>query len=1051
MLRKFIENPVLSTVISVIIVILGILGLLSLPITQYPEIAPPTVQVVANYQGANSETVMKSVIVPLEEEINGVEKMAYMSSKASNDGSGVITIVFDQGADADMAAVNVQNRVNQAMSQLPEEVVRYGITTTKRLSSEIFSFMYYSEDEQYDQAFLENYVRINILPKLKRVNGVGDASISGGKEYSMRVWLKPNEMASYGLAPSDIIKALAEQNVEAAPGKIGENSGQTFQYSLRYTGRLENKEEFGDIVIRATEAGRFLRLRDVADIEMGAYSNATSITAYGKAGTYVAINQTAGSNAHNIIKECEQILLDAEVELPKGTKFVVYANSNDFLLASISKLISTLVEAFILVFIVVLLFLQDWRSTLIPAIAVPVALIGTFFFLNIFGFTINLLTLFALVLSIGIVVDDAIIVVEAVHAKLHHGASSAKQATISAMHELTTAIISITLVMSAVFVPVTFIDGSVGIFYKEFGITLAVAIMISAVNALTLSPALCAMLLKPATEDDENKKGFSTRFKTAFNKGFDRMTDRYLGILHFLNKWRWLSLGSVVLFGALFYYLVKNTQTGFVPNEDSSSIYANIILNPSTSLEETERITDLVDSVAMTIPEVEYSSRLAGMDFFSGNGSSYAVVFIKLKHWKERPRKEQDINHVVQNLFAKSAFIKDANIVFFAGPTLQGFGSNTGFEVQLQDRTNGAYDVFEKVIGNFLGELNQRPEIMYATSSFNTNFPQYEVTVNVERAKEADVSVTEILTTLQGYLGGIYSTNFNRFGKQYKVMIQAGPDARKNREAIDQLYVKSDDGKMAPIISFINLKKVYGPEFLTRFNLFNAAYVNGAPNSGYSSGDAIRAIEEVASKTLPKGYGFEYAGLTREESLSGNQTAIIFVLSLLFVYFLLSAQFKSYILPFSVLLSLPIGLSGAFLFARIFGIENNIFLQISLIMLLGLLAKNAILIVEFALQNRRMGQSILDAAMEGAKVRLRPILMTSFAFIFGLLPLMLATGAGALSNKSIGTAAVGGMLIGTVVGVLVIPSLFILFQYLQERISRTTVLNDGSDNADRHS
>ena len=963
MLRKFIENPVLSTVISVIIVILGILGLLSLPITQYPEIAPPTVQVVANYQGADSETVMKSVIVPLEEEINGVEKMAYMSSKASNDGSGVITIVFDQGADADMAAVNVQNRVNQAMSQLPEEVVRYGITTTKRLSSEIFSFMYYSEDEHYNQVFLENYVRINILPKLKRVNGVGDASISGGKEYSMRVWLKPTEMASYGLAPSDIIQALAEQNVEAAPGKIGENSGQTFQYSLKYTGRLENEDKFGDIVIRATEAGRFLRLRDVADIEMGAYSNATSITAYGKAGTYVAINQTAGSNAHNIIKECEQILLDAEAELPKGTKFVVYANSNDFLLASISKLISTLVEAFILVFIVVLLFLQDWRSTLIPAIAVPVALIGTFFFLNIFGFTINLLTLFALVLSIGIVVDDAIIVVEAVHTKLHHGASSAKQATINAMHELTTAIISITLVMAAVFVPVTFIDGSVGIFYKEFGITLAVAILISAVNALTLSPALCAMLLKPAVEEDEKKKGFATRFKTAFNKGFDRMTDRYLGILHFLNKWKWLSLGSVALFGALFYYLVKNTQTGFVPNEDSSSIYANIILNPSTSLEETERITDLVDSVAMTIPEVEYSSRLAGMDFFSGNGSSYAVVFIKLKHWRERPRKEQDINHVVQTLFAKSAFIKDANIVFFAGPTLQGFGSNTGFEVQLQDRTNGAYGAFEKVIGNFLGELNQRPEIMYATSSFNTNFPQYEVTVNVERAKEADVSVTEILTTLQGYLGGIYSTNFNRFGKQYKVMIQAGPDARKNREAIEQLYVKSNDGKMAPIISFIDLKKVYGPEFLTRFNLFNAAYVNGAPNPGYSSGDAIRAIEEVASKTLPKGYGFEYAGLTREESLSGNQTVIIFILSLLFAYFLLSAQFKSYILPFSVLLSLPIGLSGAFLFARIFGIENNIFLQISLIMLLGLLAKNAILIVEFALQNRRLGQTIVDAAM----------------------------------------------------------------------------------------
>lgn len=1035
MLKIFIENPVLSTVISIIIVILGVLGLLSLPITQYPEIAPPTVQVVANYQGANSETVMKSVIIPLEEEINGVEKMVYMSSKASNDGSAVITIVFEQGADADMAAVNVQNRVNQAVSQLPEEVIKYGITTTKRLSSEIFSFMYYSEDDRYDQAFLENYIRINVLPKLKRIDGVGDASISGGKEYSMRIWLKPNEMVAYGLTPTHIMQALSEQNVEAAPGKIGENSNQTFQYSLKYTGRLETEKEFGDIVIRSTGDGQFLRLRDVADIDLGAYSYATSITAYGKTGTYVAINQTAGSNAHNIIKECEQILKDAESDLPAGTKFVQYANSNDFLLASINKLISTLIEAFVLVFIVVLLFLQDWRSTLIPAIAVPVALIGTFFFLNLFGFTINLLTLFALVLSIGIVVDDAIIVVEAVHAKLHEGAKSAKQATISAMHELTTAIISITLVMSAVFIPVTFIDGSVGIFYREFGITLAVAILISAVNALTLSPALCAILLKPSKENQEQEKGFTSRFKIAFNQGFNKITDRYLGALRFLNRYKWISLGSVVAFGTLFYYLVKNTQTGFVPNEDSSSIYANIILNPSTSLEETERITDMVDSLAMTIPEVEYSSRLAGMDFFSGNGSSYAVVFIKLKHWDQRPDKEQEIQHVVQKLFAKAAFIKDAHIVFFAGPTLQGFGSNTGFEVQLQDRTNGAYDAFEKVMGNFLGALNQRPEIMYATSSFNTNFPQYEVSINIEKAKEANVSVTEILTTLQGYLGGIYATNFNRFGKQYKVMIQAAPSFRQNRQAIEQLYVKNSEGEMAPIISFIDLKKVYGPEFLTRFNLFNSAYVNGAPNHGYSSGDAIQAIEEVAEQTLPKGYGFEYAGLTREESLSGNQTVIIFLLSLLFVYFLLSAQFKSYILPFAVLFSLPIGLSGAFLFARIFGIENNIFLQISLIMLIGLLAKNAILIVEFAFQYRKSGASIIDAALEGAKVRLRPILMTSFAFIFGLLPLMLATGAGALSNKSIGTAAVGGMLIGTIVGVLVIPSLYILFQYLHERIS----------------
>ncbi|MDR0193596.1 MAG: efflux RND transporter permease subunit, partial [Myroides sp.] len=773
MLRRFIENPVLSTVISIIIVILGLLGLYSLPITQYPEIAPPTVQVTANYQGANAEAVMKSVIIPLEEQINGVEDMAYMNSKASNDGSAVITITFTQGADADMAAVNVQNRVSQAMSQLPEEVIKQGVTTTKRLSSEIFSFLMYSDGNRYDQAFLENYARINLLPKIKRINGVGDASIYGGREYSMRIWLKPNVMASYGLTPSDIVQALQEQNVEAAPGKVGENSKQSFQYALKYTGRLETPEEFGDIIIRSNGTGKILRLSDVAEIDLGAYSYAMTMTAYKQHGTYIAVNQTAGSNAHEIIKQCEELLKEAEKDLPAGAKFEVYSNSNDFLLASIDKLIATLIEAFVLVFIVVLVFLQDWRSTLIPAIAVPVAIVGTFFFLNLFGFSINLLTLFALVLSIGIVVDDAIIVVEAVHAKLYEGAESAKKATVSAMSELTTAIISITLVMSAVFVPVTFINGSVGVFYKEFGITLAVAILISAINALTLSPALCAIMLKPESGIHEEKRGFVNRFKTAFNSSFDRMTNRYVGVLGFLNKNKWLSLGSIVVFGALFVFLTKTTPTGFVPNEDSASIYGNIILAPSTSLEETERISNQIDSIAMSIPEVKFTSRLAGMDFFSGNGSSYAVEFIKLKHWKDRPNPEQNIHNVVAQLFAKTAHIKDANIVFFAAPTLQGFGNSSGFEIQLQDKTGGDYKKFEEVIGGFLGALNERPEIMYATSSFNTNFPQFEVSVNVAKAKEANVSVTEILTTLQGYLGGIYATNFNRFGKQYKVMIQA--------------------------------------------------------------------------------------------------------------------------------------------------------------------------------------------------------------------------------------------------------------------------------------
>ncbi len=1035
MLRKFIENPVLSTVISIIIVILGLLGLFSLPITHYPDIAPPTIQVSANYQGASAEAVMKSVIVPLEEQINGVENMAYINSKASNDGSAVITITFHQGTDPDMAAVNVQNRVNQATSQLPEEVVKQGVTTKKRLVSDLFSFLLYSEDGRFDQAFLENYGHINLIPKIKRIKGVGDASIYGGQEYSMRIWLKPNAMASYGLTPSDIISALHEQNVEAAPGKVGENSHQSFQYTLKYTGRLETPEEFGDIVIRSLGNGKVLYLRDVASIDLGAYSYAMTLTAYGKHATYLAVNQTAGSNAYDIIKQCEEVLREEEKLFPAGVKYAVYSNSNDFLIASIDKLITTLIEAFVLVFIVVLVFLQDWRSTLIPAIAVPVAIIGTFFFLNLFGFTINLLTLFALVLSIGIVVDDAIIVVEAVHAKLYEGAETAKKATVSAMSELTTAIISITLVMSAVFVPVTFIEGSVGVFYKEFGITLAVAILISAINALTLSPALCAIMLKPESGVHEEKRGFINRFKSAFNSSFDRMTNRYVSTLKFLNKKLGIAILAVFIFSGIFLYLTQTTKTGFVPNEDSASVYGNIILAPSTSLEETERITKEIDSIVMSIPEVKFSSRMAGKDFFSGNGSSYAVEFIKLKHWSERKEKGQDINSVVGQLFAKTAHIKDANIVFFAAPTLQGFSNSSGFEVQLQDKTGGSYKKFEEVINTFLEALKQRPEIRFATSSFNTNYPQYEVSVNVAKTKEAGVTVTEVLTTLQGYLGGIYATNFNRFGKQYKVMIQADPNYRENKEAIERLYVKNSEGVMTPITAFIDLKKVYSPEFLTRFNLFNAAFVNGSPNKGYSSGDAIKAIEEVVSQTLPTGYGFEYSGLSREESGSGSQTALIFVLSIVFVYFLLSAQFKSYILPLAVLFSLPIGLAGAFIFANLFGIENNIFLQISLIMLIGLLAKNAILIVEFALQRRLQGQTIAEAAIEGARIRLRPILMTSFAFIFGLLPLMLATGAGALSNKSIGTAAVGGMLIGTLIGVLVIPSLFIVFQRLQEKIS----------------
>lgn len=1040
MLRKFIDNPVLSTVISIIIVILGTLGLSSLPISQYPEIAPPTVEVTARYEGANADVVMKSVIVPLEEEINGVEHMTYMTSKASNDGSATITVNFKQGTDPDMAAVNVQNRVAKATSLLPATVIKNGITTTKRLSSEVFSFLFYSKNDTYDQKFLENYLNINIIPALKRIDGVGDARVYGGQNYSMRIWLQPDKMSSYSLVPDDIIAALAEQNIEASPGKLGENSEQSFQYTLKYTGRLEQPQQFENIILRVAGQGQLLRLKDVATVEMGAQSYNDMTTAQGKKAAYVAINQSAGSNAHDLIKQCEQVMKDAAVDFPPDITYSTFLNANEFLDASIEKLLITIVEAFILVFVVVFIFLQDLRSTLIPAIAVPVAIIGTFFFLKLFGFTINLLTLFALVLAIGIVVDDAIVVVEAVHAKLDHGAKSAQKATVHAMREISTAIISITLIMSAVFVPVTFITGSAGVFYKQFGLTLAVAIIISAVNALTLSPALCALLLKPHQEDHPHQpKGFLQRFYIGFNTAFETVTGKYIQAVKFLIKRKWIALGGIVFFLGLFYILVRTTPTGFVPNEDTGAIYGNVILPPAATLGRTAEVLKQVDSIARAMPEVELTSQVAGMDLISGAGSSYGASFIRLKPWKDRKEKGQDINSVVGKLFAQTAAIKGAEIIFFAAPALQGFGNNNGFEFQLQDKTGGDYTSFGTTVGKFMEALNKRPEIMYAATPYNTNFPRYEVQVNVAKSKEAGVTVNSILNTLQGYYGGVYASDFNKFGKQYRVMIQADPSYRSSLEDLHKVHVKNAQGVMAPISEFVTLKKTYGPEFINRFNLFTSGSVSGAPKAGYSSGDAIKAIQEVAAQTLPRGYTYEFSGLTREELSSGNQTVLIFVLSLVFIYFLLSAQYKSYILPFSILLSLPIGLAGAFLFARLFGLDNNIFLQISLIMLIGLLAKNAILIVEFALMHRLSGQPLIKAAIAGATARLRPILMTSFAFIFGLLPLMVATGAGALSNRSIGTAAVGGMLIGTVFGVFVIPVLFIIFQSLQERISGTVL------------
>ncbi|MEJ5090402.1 efflux RND transporter permease subunit [Sphingobacterium faecium] len=1044
MLKKFIENPVLSTVISIIIVMLGVLGLLSLPISQYPEIAPPTVVVTASYQGANANVVMKSVIIPLEEQINGVENMTYMTSTASNNGTAAITIFFKQGTNADMAAVNVQNRVSKATSLLPAEVIKSGITTSKQLSSTAFSFLLYSKDGKYDRKFLDNYLRINIMPQMKRVEGVGAAEIYSDQEYSMRIWLKPDVMATHGLIPEDIITALKEQNIEAAPGKIGENSRQSLQYALKFTGRLEDPEQFENIILKSGVSGDYLRLKEVADVEFGALDYTTSLITQGKLSSGGSISQISGSNARELIIACENILKEASKDFPPGVEYHTFLNANEFLDASVEKVIYTIIEAFILVFLVVFLFLQDLRSTLIPAIAVPVAIIGTFFFLKLFGFTINLLTLFALVLAIGIVVDDAIVVVEAVHAKLDQGAKSAKKATLHAMSEISGAIVSITLIMSAVFVPVTFITGSAGVFYKQFGLTLAVAIIISAINALTLSPALCALLLKPHTTDAENHKGFLPKFFTGFNVAFEVVTKKYVGVVRFLIRRKWISFVGIAAFALLFYTLIKTTPTGFVPNEDGGAIFGNVVLPPASTLERTEKIAFEVDSIARSIPEIELSSTLSGMDLLHGTGGSYGALFIRLKPWKERKGKDQSAAAIVQKLFEKTAHIKGASVIFFAAPTLQGFGNSNGFEVQLQDKTGGSYLQFNENIDQFITALSKRPEINYATSSFNVGFPELEINVNVAQCKSAGVSVNTVLNTLQGYFGGIYASDLNRFGKQYRVMMQAGADYRAKEEDINKIYVRTIKGNMAPIAEFVTLKKTYGPEFIQRFNLFTSSTITGIPNVGYSSGDAIKAIEETAVKTLDRGYSYEFSGLTREELSSGSQTVLIFSLCLLFIYFLLSAQYKSYILPFSVLLSLPIGLAGAFVFAQLFGIDNNIFLQISLIMLIGLLAKNAILIVEFALLHRLSGRTLVQSAIYGAKSRLRPILMTSFAFIFGLIPLMLATGAGALSNKSIGTAAVGGMLIGTVFGVFVIPILFIVFQGLQEKISGVKISNQSA-------
>ena len=1033
-LDRFINRPVLSTVISIVVVILGILGLVSLPVSQYPDIAPPTIRVTTTYTGANAQTILNSVIAPLEEQINGVEDMMYMSSTATNTGEASIEVYFKQGTDPDMAAVNVQNRVAKAQGFLPAEVTQVGVITQKRQSSMLLGFSFYSSDDKYDNEFLENYMNINIIPEIKRIQGVGDAMVMG-TDYSMRIWLKPDVMAQYKLMPSDVSVALAEQNIEAAPGQFGERGNQSFQYVMKYKGRLQTQEEFENIVIRATSDGEILRLKDIATVELGRLTYGFQNNVNGHPGVTAIIFQTAGSNATTIIQDIQEYLKKVEPTLPPGVKVVELLNANDFLFASIHEVLKTLLEAFVLVFLVVYIFLQDFRSTLIPAIAIPVALIGTFFGLYLIGFSVNLLTLCAMVLAIAIVVDDAIVVVEGVHAKLDQGYKSARLASIDAMSELGGAIVSITLVMMSVFIPVSFMTGTSGTFYRQFGLTMAIAIGLSAINALTLSPALCAIFLHPHDKNGEKKKtSLIERFHIAFNAAYDVTLKKYeRGITFFIRR-KFLSFAIVIATIVVMIFLMNITPTGLVPNEDTGTIFAVVDMAPGTAQERTEAVMEQVDSLVAANPAVKSRTQVTGYSFLAGQGNSYGTLIIKLKDWKERGKGE-DANTVIGTLYMQAqSLIKDARVLLFAPPMIPGYSVTNGFEFNLQDKTGGDLNTFYEVAQEFLGKLKERPEIATAQTSFNPTFPQYMIDIDAAKCKQAGISPNDILTTLQGYYGGIYASNFNRFGKLYRVMIQADPRYRINPESLQNVKIRNGN-EMAPISQFMTLTKVYGPDNIKRFNMFTSMSVNGSPADGYSSGQAIKAIEEVAAQSLPTGYGFEFSGMTREEqSSSGSTTAMIFALCFVFVYLLLSAQYESYILPLVVLLSVPSGLMGSFIFAQIMGVENNIYMQIALIMLIGLLAKNAILITEFALDRRKTGMSITEAAVSGASARLRPILMTSLAMVIGLLPLMFAHGVGANGNSTLGTGAIGGMFIGMICQIFIVPAFFVVFEHIQEKV-----------------
>ena len=1033
-LRTFIERPVLSAVISITIVVVGIIGLFSLPVEQYPDIAPPTIMVSTTYYGASAETLQKSVIAPLEEAINGVEDMTYMTSSATNSGSVSITVYFKQGTDPDMAAVNVQNRVSRATGQLPAEVTQVGVTTSKRQTSILQMFSLYSPDDSYDENFLSNYISINLKPQILRISGVGDLMIMGG-EYSMRVWMKPDVMAQYKLIPSDITGVLAEQNIESATGSFGENSDETYQYTMKYTGRLITPEEFGDIVIRSTDNGEVLKLKDVADIQLGQDSYAYHGGMDGHPGVSCMVFQTAGSNATEVNQNIDKLLEEASKDLPKGVELTQMMSSNDFLFASIHEVVKTLIEAIILVILVVYVFLQDFRSTLIPLVGIVVSLVGTFAFMAIAGFSINLLTLFALVLVIGTVVDDAIIVVEAVQARFDVGYRSSYMASIDAMKGISNAVITSSLVFMAVFIPVSFMGGTSGTFYTQFGLTMAVAVGISAINALTLSPALCALLLKPyINEDGTQKNNFAARFRKAFNSAFDMMVDKYKTIVLFFIKRRWLTWSLLACSVVLLVLLMNNTKTSLVPDEDQGVIFVNVSTAAGSSLTTTDKVMERIEKRLIEIPQLKHVQKVAGYGLLAGQGSSFGMLILKLKPWDERPGDEDNVQSVIGQVYARTADIKDASVFAISPGMIPGYGMGNALELHMQDKMGGDMNEFFTTTQQYLGALNQRPEISMAYSTFDVRYPQWTVEVDAAKCKRAGITPDAVLSTLSGYYGGQYVSNFNRFSKVYRVMIQADPVFRLDETSLDNAFVRMSNGEMAPLSQFVTLTRSYGAESLSRFNMYNSIAVNAMPADGYSTGDAIKAVQETAEQSLPKGYGYDYGGITREENQQSGTTIIIFGICFLMIYLILSALYESFINPFAVLLSVPCGLMGSFLFAWMFGLENNIYLQTGLIMLIGLLAKTAILLTEYAAERRKAGMGLIASAVSAAKARLRPILMTALTMIFGLFPLMMSSGVGANGNRSLGTGVVGGMTIGTLALLFIVPTLFIAFQWLQERL-----------------